>query len=153
MMKHPAITSVIGLLCLLFFSLPMRAASPAANSQQITLTLKCWDNWDYDFDKSYGGVMIRERIGQWMRQHTVGGKFNISEDESFIVTYTDVNIHASAQDAQANTLAFAKSLCAYLAKAPCFISTKILSADATTAVIELGTPKQVSKSKSGKTKD
>lgn len=152
-MKHLVITPVIVLLCLLFFSQPVSAASPAANSQQITLTLKCWDNWDYDFDKSYGGVMIRERIDQWMRQHTVGGKFDIGEDESFCITYINVGIHASASDAQANTLAFAKSLCAFLAKAPGFISTKILSADATSAVIELGTPKQVSKSKGGKTKE
>ena len=109
------------------------------NGREITLTVRCWDNWDNDLETEYGGEELTDCIQQWMRESTVNGSFNLSDGTESFAQFEQVRI--PLKDKKGNAMdarAFATSLRKHLQKAPYNITSKVVIRGLGEAVLILG---------------
>ena len=109
------------------------------HGREIVLTVRCWDSWDKDLEEEYNGEELTDCIQQWLREHTVDGVFNLSDDSETFLQFEQVRIpfydeKGNAMDARA----FATQLRKHLAKEPYNITAKVIVRGLGEALLILG---------------
>lgn len=109
------------------------------NGREISLTIRCWDNWDNDLETEFGGEELTDCIQNWMRKNCVKGVFNLSDGTESFVQFEQVRIpliddNGNAMDARA----FATQLRKYLSQAPYNITSKVMQRGLGEAILILG---------------
>ena len=114
-------------------------ADQKKNGREITLTVRCWDNWENDLETEYEGEELTDCIQQWMRENTVKSSFNLSDGTESFAQFEQVRIPLKDNNGRAmDARAFATSLRKYLAKTPYNITSKVIVRGLGEAVLILG---------------
>lgn len=114
-------------------------ADQKKNGREISLTIRCWDNWDKDLETEYNGEELTDCIQTWLQKNTVKGAFNLSDGTESFAQFEQVRIplfdeHHKAIDARA----FATRLRKYLAQPPYNITSKVMVRGLGEAILVLG---------------
>lgn len=114
-------------------------ADQQTNGREIALTIRCWDNWEYDLETEYNGDELTDCIQDWLSDHCVNGAFNLTDGTETFVQFEQVRIpllddRGRATDARA----FANELRKYLQKSPFGITAKVMVKGLGQAVVVLG---------------
>ena len=107
--------------------------------REIVLTIRCWDSWENDLETEYGNEELTDCIQEWMREHTVGGVFSLSDASESFLQFEQVYIpffddKGRSMDARA----FATELRKYLRKEPFGIEAKVMVRGLGEAMVVLG---------------
>lgn len=114
-------------------------ADQKKNGREITLTVRCWDNWDNNLETEYDGEELTDCIQQWMRQNTVNGSFNLSDGTESFAQFEQVRIPIIDQKGNVmDARAFATALRKHLQKAPYNITSKVVLRGLGEAILILG---------------
>lgn len=109
------------------------------NGREITLTVRCWDNWDKDLETEYGGEELTDCIQEWLRKNTVNGNFNLSDGTESFAQFEQVRIPLNDNKGKAmDARAFATALRKYLQEAPYNITSKVVIRGLGEAILILG---------------
>lgn len=109
------------------------------NGREITLTVRCWDNWDNDLETEYNGEELTDCIQQWMRDNTVNGNFNLSDGTNSFAQFEQVRIPLKDKNGNAvDARSFATALRKRLQKAPYNITSKVVIRGLGEAILILG---------------
>ena len=109
------------------------------NGREISLTVRCWDNWGEDLETEYDGEELTDCIQAWMHKNCVGGVFNLSDGTESFLQFEQVRIPLT--DEQGNAMdarAFATLLRKHLNKAPYNITAKVMQRGLGEAILVLG---------------
>lgn len=114
-------------------------ADQKKSGREITLTVRCWDNWNNDLETEYDGEELTDCIQQWLRDNAVNGSFNLSDGSETFAQFEQVRIplkdkNGSAMDARG----FATALRKHLQKAPYNITSKVIIRGLGEAILILG---------------
>lgn len=114
-------------------------ADQKKNGREISLTIRCWDNWDKDLETEYNGEELIDCIQTWLQKNTVKGAFNLSDGTESFAQFEQVRIplfdeHNRAMDARA----LATKLRKYLAQPPYNIISKVMVRGLGEAILVLG---------------
>lgn len=114
-------------------------ADQKKNGREITLTVRCWDNWDNDLETEYAGEELTDCIQKWVRENTVNGSFNLSDGTESFAQFEQVRIPLKDKDGKAmDARAFATSLRKHLQKTPYNITSKVVIRGLGEAILILG---------------
>ena len=109
------------------------------NGREITLTVRCWDNWENDLETEYDGEELTDCIQDWLAKHTVNGMFNLSDGTESFAQFEQVRIPLFNDKGRAmDARAFATELRKYLEEAPFNITSKVMVRGLGEAVVVLG---------------
>lgn len=109
------------------------------NGREISLTIRCWNNWDSDLEKEYGGEELTDCIQDWLKKNCVGGAFNLSDGTESFLQFEQVRIPLSDERGNAmDARAFATNLRKHLSKPPFNIAAKVMQRGLGEAIIVLG---------------
>ena len=67
-------------------------ADQQRNGREITLTVRCWDNWENDLESEYDGEELTDCIQNWLQGNTVNGAFNLSDGSETFALFEQVRI-------------------------------------------------------------
>lgn len=109
------------------------------NGREISLIIRCWDNWTNNLETEYNGEELTDCIQDWLRQNCVNETFNLSDGTETFLQFEQVRIpllddKGNAQDARG----FATMLRKYLAKSPFNITSKVMQRGLGEAILVLG---------------
>lgn len=109
------------------------------NGREISLNIRCWDNWGQDLETNFGNQELLDIIESWLRQNCVNGSFNLSDATETFAQFEQVripliNIEGNAIDARS----FASQLRKFLQQSPYNISSKVILRGLSEATIVLG---------------
>ena len=114
-------------------------ADQKKNGREITLTVRCWDNWENDLETEYGGEELTDCIQEWMRGNTVNGSFNLSDGTESFAQFEQVRIPLKDKNGNAlDSRSFATALRKQHKKAPYNITSKVVIRGLGEAVLILG---------------
>lgn len=109
------------------------------NGREVVLTIRCWDSWGMDLEEEFDGEELIDCIQAWMRENTVGGSFNLSDQTEDMAQFEQVRIPCFDDKGRAtDARAFATALRKHLAKAPYEITSKVMVRGLGEAVLVLG---------------
>ena len=109
------------------------------NGREITLTVRCWDNWDKDLETEYNGDELIDCIQNWIEENTVDGNFNLSDASESFAQFEQIRIPLIDENGKAlDARAFATNLRKYLQKAPFNITSKVVIRGLGEAILILG---------------
>lgn len=109
------------------------------NGREITLTIRCWNNWENDLETEYDGYELTDCIQDWLSEHTVNGMFNLSDGTESFAQFEQVRIPMQNEKGRAmDARAFANELRRHLQKPPFGITSKVLIRGLGEAIIVLG---------------
>ena len=114
-------------------------SSQQRDGREISLTVRCWDNWDKDLETEYDGNELTDCIQAWLRDNCVNRSFNLSDGSESFAQFEQVRI--PLQDENGNAMdarAFATKLRKHLQKEPYNISSKVIIRGLGEAVLILG---------------
>jgi hypothetical protein len=109
------------------------------NGREITLTVRCWDNWGNDLGTEYDGNELTDCIQDWLTEHTVNGAFNLTDGTETFAQFEQVRIPLLDKQGRAmDARAFATELRKHLQKSPYNITSKVIIRGLGEAIIVLG---------------
>lgn len=109
------------------------------NGREITLTVRCWDNWGNDLGTEYDGNELTDCIQDWLTEHTVNGAFNLTDGTETFAQFEQVRIPLLDKQGRAmDARAFATELRKHLQKSPYNITSKVIIRGSGEAIIVLG---------------
>ena len=109
------------------------------NGREITLTVRCWDNWENDLETEFGGEELTDCIQNWMRNNTVNGNFNLSDGSESFAQFEQVMIPLTDDNNNAiDARTFGNYLRKYLAQPPYNITAKVMQRGLGEVIIVLG---------------
>lgn len=109
------------------------------NGREILLTVKKWSSWDKDLETEVDGKELVEYVNEWLKQNTVGGRFNMSDATENIIRCEQVKI--PVYDSNNNPIdarQFAKGLQKYFKAAPFNYEVKLMTRGLGEAILVLG---------------
>lgn len=107
--------------------------------REIVLTIRCWDSWGMDLEEEFNGEELIDCIQAWMRENTVDGSFNLSDQTEDMAQFEQVRIPCfDAKGNATDARSFATALRKHLAKAPYEITSKVMVRGLGEAVLVLG---------------
>lgn len=114
-------------------------ADQRRNGREITLTVRCWDNWDNNLETEYNGDELTDCIQEWMRRNTVNAAFNLSDGTETFAQFEQVRIPLMDDKNRAmDARAFATLLRKHLQQPPYNITSKVMVRGLGEAVLVLG---------------
>ncbi len=114
-------------------------ADQKKNGREISLTIRCWDNWENDLETEYGGEELTDCIQDWLRKNCVGSVFNLSDGTESFAQFEQVRIPLEDENGKAiDARSFATKLRKYLAKPPYSITAKVMQRGLGEAILVLG---------------
>lgn len=113
-------------------------ADQQRNGREISLTVRCWDNWENDLETEYNGEELTDCIQSWLRKNCVNGAFNLSDGTESFAQFEQVRIPLAENGQAMDARAFATNLRKYLQKPPFNISCKVVIRGLGEAVVVLG---------------
>ena len=109
------------------------------NGREISLTVRCWDNWDNDLETEFAGEELTDCIQKWMRTNCVKGEFNLSDGTETFIQFEQVRIPLTDENGNAtDARAFATKLRKHLSQAPYNITAKVMQRGLGEAILILG---------------
>lgn len=114
-------------------------ADQQRNGREITLTVRCWDNWDKDLENEYGGEELTDCVQSWLQKNCVNGAFNLIDGTKSFAQFEQVRIPLLDEKGQAmDARAFATRLRKHLQQPPYNITSKVIIRGLGEAVLILG---------------
>lgn len=114
-------------------------AEQKQNSREITLNVRCWDNWDKDLEAEYGGEELTDCIQAWLRKNCVFGSFNLTDGTETFAQFEQVRIPLYDEKGKAmDARSFATLLRKHLQQPPYNIISKVIIRGLGEATIVLG---------------
>lgn len=114
-------------------------ADQQRNGREISLTVRCWDNWDNDLETEYNGDELTDCIQDWLQKNCVNGAFNLSDGTESFAQFEQVRIPLADERGRAmDARAFAANLRKYLQQPPFNIPCKVVIRGLGEAIIVLG---------------
>ena len=113
-------------------------ADQQRNGREISLTVRCWDNWENDLETEYNGEELTDCIQSWLRKNCVNGAFNLSDGTESFAQFEQVRIPLAENGQAMDARAFATNLRKYLQKPPFNISCKVVIRGLGEAIVVLG---------------
>ena len=114
-------------------------ADQQRNGREISLTVRCWDNWDNDLETEYNGDELTDCIQDWLQKNCVNGAFNLSDGTESFAQFEQVRIPLADERGRAmDARAFATNLRKYLQQPPFNIPCKVVIRGLGEAIIVLG---------------
>lgn len=109
------------------------------NGREILITLKRWDNWDYNFETEINGEELNDYINKWMNVNTVNKTFSRTEATENLIVFEQVRIpiydkNNNPMDARE----FAKGLQKFLKEEPFKYEVKLMQRGLGEAILILG---------------
>lgn len=109
------------------------------NGREIRLTVRRWDNWEYDLESEINGDEIRNHIYDWIQNKSVKGRFNESEASENKIVYEQLRIPLYDQRNRAlDARSFAVDLQKYLKSTPFNFEVKLMTRGLGEAILILG---------------
>lgn len=109
------------------------------DGREIVFTVRCWDSWGQDLEEEYNGEELIDCIQSWLRENTVNGSFNLSDQTEDMAQFEQVRIPCFDEKGNAmDARAFATKLRKHLAKSPYEITSKVMVRGLGEALIVLG---------------
>ena len=110
-----------------------------ANGREIILTIKVWDNWEYNLEKEFDGEELIDIIDDWMYAHTVSGRYNMTDASENSLMFVQVRIPLYDKRQRAiDARTFARDLGKFLKSEPYRIELKLMTRGLGEAIIVLG---------------
>lgn len=107
--------------------------------REVSLTVRCWDNWDKDLETEFDGVELVDCIQEWLAENTVNSAFNLSDGTENFAQFEQVRIPMFDDKGRAmDARMFATELRKYLQKQPFCITSKVMVRGLGEAVLVLG---------------
>lgn len=114
-------------------------ADQQRNGREISLTIRCWDNWDKDLETEFGGEKLTDCIQSWLQKNCVNGAFNLSDGTESFAQFEQVRIPLADERGRAmDARAFATKLRKQLQQPPYNITSKVIIRGLGEAVLILG---------------
>ena len=114
-------------------------ADQQRNGREISLTVRCWDNWDNDLETEYNGDELTDCIQDWLQKNCVNGAFNLSDGTESFAQFEQVRIPLADERGRAmDARAFATNLRKHLQQPPFNIPCKVVIRGLGEAIIVLG---------------
>ena len=114
-------------------------ADQQKNGREISLTVRCWDNWENDLETEYNGEELTDCIQSWLQKNCVNGAFNLSDGTESFAQFEQVRIPLQDEKGRAmDARAFATNLRKFLQKEPFNITSKVIIRGLGEAVLILG---------------
>lgn len=111
----------------------------SSKGREITLTVRCWDNWENDLETEYDGEELTDCIQNWMRENTVNGSFNLSDGSETFAQFEQVMIPLTDDNNNAiDARTFGNYLRKYLAQPPYNITAKVMQRGLGEVILILG---------------
>lgn len=110
-----------------------------ANGREISLTVRCWDNWDSDLETEFNGNELTDCIQEWLQNNCVGGSFNLTDGTETFAQFEQVRIPLQDERGRAlDARSFATNLRKYLQQPPYSIPCKVVIRGLGEAIVILG---------------
>lgn len=113
-------------------------ADQQKNGREISLTVRCWDNWENDLETEFDGEELTDCIQEWLRKNCVNGSFNLSDGTESFAQFEQVRIPLAENGQAMDARAFATNLRKHLQKPPFNIPSKVVIRGLGEAIIVLG---------------
>lgn len=113
-------------------------ADQQRNGREISLTIRCWDNWENDLETEYDGEELTDCIQSWLRKNCTNGAFNLSDGTESFAQFEQVRIPLTENGQAMDARAFATNLRKHLQKPPFNIPSKVIIRGLGEAIIVLG---------------
>lgn len=114
-------------------------ADQQTNGREISLTVRCWDNWDSDLETEYNGEELTDCIQEWLQNNCVGGSFNLTDGTETFAQFEQVRIPLQDERGRAmDARSFATNLRKYLQQPPYSIPCKVVIRGLGEAIVILG---------------
>ena len=109
------------------------------NGREILLTIRCWDNWENDLETEYDGEELKDCIQAWIRNNTIKGSYNLTDDSETFAQFEQVRIPLSDENGNdIDARAFGTKLRKYLAQPPYNITSKVMQRGLGEVILVLG---------------
>jgi len=109
------------------------------NGREISLTIKCWENWENDLETEYNNNELTDCIQEWLHNNTVNGAFNLTDGTESFIQFEQVHIPLYDRNEHAlDARGFAVELRKHLQKPPFNITSKVIVRGLGEAIIILG---------------
>ena len=114
-------------------------ADQQTNGREISLTVRCWDNWDSDLETEYNGEELTDCIQEWLQNNCVGGSFNLTDGTETFAQFEQLRIPLQDERGRAmDARSFATNLRKYLQQPPYSIPCKVVIRGLGEAIVILG---------------
>lgn len=113
-------------------------ADQQKNGREISLTVRCWDNWENDLETEFDGKELTDCIQEWLRKNCTNGAFNLSDGTESFAQFEQVRIPLAENGQAMDARAFATNLRKHLQKPPFNIPCKVVIRGLGEAIIVLG---------------
>ncbi|MDR1341441.1 MAG: DUF6175 family protein [Prevotellaceae bacterium] len=109
------------------------------NGREIILSVKRWENADFNLEKEFNDEELSTHINSWMKKNTVDGRFNMSDASENFILFEQVRIPVEDKNGNAmDAREFGRELQKYLGKAPFNITAKLMIRGLGEAILVLG---------------
>ena len=110
------------------------------NGREIIVRIQTWDNWDGDLEQEYGGGdELGYVIENWIRDHSVKGRFNTTDFTDNMMLFEQVRIPLfDANNHALDARRYLRDLSRYLSASPFNIPNKLVMKGLGRATIILG---------------
>lgn len=114
-------------------------ADQQTNGREISLTVRCWDNWDSDLETEYNGEELTDCIQERLQNNCVGGSFNLTDGTETFAQFEQLRIPLQDERGRAmDARSFATNLRKYLQQPPYSIPCKVVIRGLGEAIVILG---------------
>lgn len=109
------------------------------NGREIRLTVRKWDNWQYNLESEFQGEELRDLIYDWMQENTVNSRFNESNSTENRIDYEQVRIPVYDDRNRAlDARQYSRELVKYLNSTPFNFDVKLMTRGLGEAILVLG---------------
>jgi hypothetical protein len=109
------------------------------NGREIRITVRKWDNWEYNLESEFAGEELRDQIYEWMQNNSVSGRFNESNSTENRIDYEQVRIPVYDDKNRAlDARQFSRNLVRFLNSEPYKIEVKLMTRGLGEAILVLG---------------
>lgn len=109
------------------------------NGREIRLTVRKWDNWQYNLESEFQGEELRDLIYDWMQKNTVNSRFNESNSTENRIDYEQVRIPVYDDRNRAlDARQYSRELVKYLNSTPFNFDVKLMTRGLGEAILVLG---------------
>ena len=109
------------------------------NGREIRLTVRKWESWENDLETEVDGTELTEHIENWVRDNTVGKRYNVTDASENLMSIEQVRI--PLYDESGNPIdarQFARGLQKHLKASPFGYDVKLLTRGLGEAILILG---------------
>jgi hypothetical protein len=109
------------------------------NGREIRLTVRRWDNWQYNLESDFQGEELRDLIYDWMQENTVNARFNVSNSTANRIDYEQVRIPVYDDKNRAlDARQYSRELVKFLNSTPFNFDVKLMTRGLGEAILVLG---------------